>query len=214
LNVIPGMFVPTATMQAGGASLQWIVDVLSPSGSDRFGDLLDLADRPAATDGLFFLPHLLGERSPYWNPRARAAFVGLLMHHGRGNMVRAVLEGVAFNLLTGLTAFREAGVDVTAVDTIGGASKSATLLQIFADVWDVTVSSRTMRDEATSVGAAVVGGVGIGMFDDFSVAERWGERDAPIAPDLARRDEYRVRYAQFLDAYRRLEPWFESVSGT
>ncbi|RWZ49808.1 xylulokinase [Labedella phragmitis] len=213
-HVIPGMFVPTATMQAGGASLQWIVDVLSPTGPDRFAELLEQAGRPAAMDGLFFLPHLLGERSPYWNPRARAAFVGLLMHHGRGNMVRAVLEGVAFNLLTGLTAFREAGVEVGSVDTIGGASKSAALLQIFADVWDVTVSARTMRDEATSVGAAVVGGVGIGMFDDFSVAERWGRRDAAIAPDAEQRDGYRIRYEQFLDAYRRLEPWFESVSET
>lgn len=211
-HVIPGMFVPTATMQAGGASLQWIVDVLSPEGATRFEDLLGAAERPAATDGLFFLPHLLGERSPYWNPRARAAFVGLLMHHDRGNMMRAVLEGIAFNLLTGLTAFREAGVEVDAVDAIGGAAKSSLLLQLFADTWDVSVSARAMRDEATSVGAAVVGGVGIGMFDSFQVADRWGERELTVSPDPAQRDLYRARYPQFLDAYRRLEPWFDEVA--
>lgn len=211
-HVIPDMFVPTATMQAGGASLQWIVDVLAPHGDDRFEELLEAAQKPAATEGLFFLPHLLGERSPYWNPLARAAFVGLLMHHDRGNMMRAVLEGVAFNLLTGLTAFREAGVEVTAVDTIGGAAKSASLLQIFADSWDVSVSARVMKDEATSVGAAVVGGVGVGMFDDFAVADRWGQRELTIGPDPVQRDLLKPRYQQFLDAYRRLEPWFESVS--
>lgn len=212
-HVVPGMFVPTATMQAGGASLQWIAGVLSPGREDRFEELLALAEAPAAEEGLYFLPHLLGERSPYWNPRARAAFVGLLMHHDRGNMTRAVLEGVAFNLRTGLQAFRDAGIIVNSIDAIGGAARSRLLLQIFADVWGVPVASRVLRDEATSIGAAVVGGVGVGLFDDFGVAGQLALKDEAALPDVTRRARYNGDYAQFLDAYQRLEPWFDGLRG-
>ena len=211
-HVIPGRFVPTATMQAGGASLQWVTDVLAPGQDDRYERLLEAAEVEAAVDGLFFLPHLLGERSPYWNPRARAAFVGLQMQHGRGHLVRSVLEGVAFNLHTGLRAFVEAGVPVSGVDAIGGAAHAELLLRVFADVWGVPVSSRDLVDEATSVGAAVVGGVGVGIFPDFEVARTMSSRTARREPDAERSRLYADAYPQFLDAYQRLEPWFEQVS--
>jgi len=210
-HVIPGQFVPTATMQAGGASLQWIAGVLSPGREERYEELLEAAVAPAAEDGLYFLPHLLGERSPYWNPRARAAFVGLQMHHGRGNMTRAVLEGVAFNLYSGLRAFTENGIAVSAVDAIGGAARASLLLRVFADVWGVPVSSKSLVDEATSVGASVVGGVGVGIFDGFEVATRQSEQRERREPDAERHDVYLARYDEFLDAYARLEPWFESL---
>ncbi len=106
-HVIPGRYVPTATMQAGGASLEWVVDTLVPDHDqpERFGTLLGAAaEVEASADGLYFLPHLLGERSPYWNPAARAVFAGLARHHGPAHLTRAVLEGVAFNLFTGLRA--------------------------------------------------------------------------------------------------------------
>lgn len=211
-HVVPGAFVPTATMQAGGASLQWITDVLAPGEADRYERLLEAAEVEAATDGLFFLPHLLGERSPYWNPRARAAFVGLQVHHGRGHLVRAVLEGVAFNLLSGLRAFTDAGVPVTGVDAIGGAAHAELLLRVFADVWGVPVSSRDLVDEATSVGAAVVGGVGVGIFADFEVARTMSRTTSRREPDPERAARYAQAHPVFTDAYRRLEPWFEHVA--
>ena len=122
-------------MQAGEASLEWIIDTLAPEEPKRYTRLLAAASAaPPAEDGLYFLPHLLGERSPYWNPAARAVFAGLGRHHGPGNLTRAVLEGVAFNLYTGLRAFIENGTNITAVDAIGGAANSSLLLQIFADV--------------------------------------------------------------------------------
>ena len=212
-HVIPGRFVPTATMQAGGASLQWITGVLAPGEEDRYEQLLRAAEVEAALDGLFFLPHLLGERSPYWNPRARAAFVGLQVQHDRGHLVRAVLEGVAFNLLSGLRAFTEAGVPVTGVDAIGGAAHAELLLRVFADVWGVPVSSRDLVDEATSVGAAVVGGVGVGIFADFEVARTMSRRTSRRDPDPQRAERYAAAHPVFLDAYRRLEPWFEGLPG-
>ena len=211
-HVIPGRFVPTATMQAGGASLSWVTSLLAPTQDDRYTELLGAAAQSnAAEDGLFFLPHLLGERSPYWNPSARAAFVGLLMHHGRGNLTRAVLEGVAFNLYTGLRAFVENGTPIDTIDAIGGAANSGLLLDIFADVWGVPVSARDLVDEANAVGAAVVAGVGVGVFDDFDVALKFSRRTEQRSPDLSRHARYGGEYDTFLDAYRRLEPWFDGL---
>lgn len=211
-HVIPGRYVPTATMQAGGASLEWVVDTLAPDQADRYPRLLaEAAEVQASQDGLYFLPHLLGERSPYWNPAARAVFAGLGRHHGPAHLTRAVLEGVAFNLCTGLQAFVENGTRIDAVDAIGGAANSRLLLQIFADVWGVPVTRRDLVDEATALGAAVVGGVGVGIFDDFAVAGRLSARLDTQQPDPDRHARYAGEHALFLEAYRRLEPWFDKL---
>jgi len=211
-HVIPGKYVPTATMQAGGASLQWIVEALEPGDSAAYGELLDSAAAAAASvDDLYFLPHLLGERSPYWNPRARAAFIGLARHHDRANLVRAVVEGVAFNLYTGLEAFTSTGARIDSIDAIGGAANSAPLLQVFSDVWGLPIRRRALVDEATSLGAAVVGGVAVGLFDDFDIAGRMSDLRGEFTPDTAAHEKYVASHARFLDAYRRIEPWFEGA---
>jgi xylulokinase len=211
-HVIASRYVPTATMQAGGASLEWIIDTLAPGESERYRRLLAAAaTAPAAEDGLYFLPHLLGERSPYWNPAARAVFAGLGRHHGPAHLTRAVLEGVAFNLYTGLRAFIENGTDITAVDAIGGAANSSLLLQIFADVWGVPVTRLNLVDEATALGAAIVGGIGIGIFDSFDIAISLSQRVARHDPHERRHARYLAEYELFLEAYRRLEPWFDKL---
>lgn len=209
-HVIPGRYVPTATMQAGGGSLQWIAEILQPgSASTKFEHLLSEADTAeASSEGLYFLPHLLGERSPYWNPDARGAFLGLSRHHGRAHMVRAVVEGVAFNLFTCVEAFRDAGIGVDRVDAIGGGAKSDTWLQIIADVWGTTVRRRSIVDEANSLGAAVVAGVATGLLGDFSATHSLSEVTAEFLPDPERHGKYADRHAVFLDGYRRLETWF------
>jgi len=212
-HVVPGAYVPTATMQAGGASLQWVTNVLAPGREDRYRTLLAAAEGArAADDGLFFLPYLLGERSPYWNPAARAAFVGLHIDHGPANLTRAVLEGVAFNLNSGLRAFTDNGVPVASVAAIGGAAASDLLLDVFADVWDVPVVARTLVDEANSLGAAVVGGVGVGVFDDFEVARTLSRERGRHEPDSRRHRALEHAYESFLDIYDRLEPVFDRTA--
>lgn len=210
-HVVPGRFVPTATMQAGGASLSWIADLLDGSADPaRFDRLIHLAAGvDTGEDDLFFLPHLLGERSPYWNPDVRGAFVGLGRHHGPAHLTRAVLEGVAFNLATCIDAFREQGHAITRVDAIGGGAASDHWLQIMADVWGATVRRRTIVEEANSLGAAVTAGVGVGVLPDFSVARQLSEVVAEFAPDPFAHGLYRRRHQRFLRAYRTLEPWYD-----
>lgn len=211
-HVIPGHFVPTATMQAGGASLDWIVSVFGGDAEDRFDvALAAAADADASADGLYFLPHLLGERSPYWNPQARAVFAGLKMPHDRGNMVRAVLEGVAFNLRTGLVAFSEAGHHFDRIDAIGGAAKSDLVSQILADVWQLPVVPSSIGDHATSLGAAAVAAIGVGLLEPGDVPHFVGKpAGAGVTPVLEPEESVR-RYETFMDAYRRLEGWFEAL---
>jgi xylulokinase len=211
-HVIPGRYVPTATMQAGGASLEWIIETLAPDPAEAYGRLLEqAADVPAAQDGLYFLPHLLGERSPYWNPAARAVFAGMGRHHGPAHLTRAVLEGIAFNLYACVLAFLENGTSIGAVDAIGGAARSDLLLQIFSDVWGLPVSRRSLLDEATAIGAAIIGGVGVGIFDGFDAAERFSKKVATMEPDPGRHERYLGEYQLFLEAYQRLEPWFDKL---
>ena len=207
-NVVPGSFVPTATMQAGGASVQWIAEALSPDPAHpETGRLTAEASADVDTDDLYFLPYLLGERSPMWDPEARGAFVGLARHHARAHLVRAVLEGTAFNLLSCIQAFREAGAVIERIDAVGGGAQSDVYLSVLADVWGVPVRRRTIVEEANSLGAAVTAAVGLGL-TDFSAARALSEVTAEFIPDAARHAVYAERHARFADAYTALAPWF------
>lgn len=207
-NVVPGSFVPTATMQAGGASVQWIAEALSPDPAHpETGRLTAEASADVDTDDLYFLPYLLGERSPHWDPDARGAFVGLSRHHTRAHLVRAVLEGTAFNLLSCIQAFRAAGATIDRIDAVGGGAQSDVYLSVLADVWGVPVRRRTIVEEANSLGAAVTGAVGLGLAD-FSAARALSEVTAEFTPDPTRHAVYAERHARFADAYTALAPWF------
>lgn len=206
-HVVPGHFVPTATMQAGGASLSWVMGLLG-AGRTGYDDLLtEAAAVPAADEGLFFLPYLLGERSPHWNAGAAGAFVGLHRHHGPAHLVRAVLEGVAFNLRTCLGAFTENGIPVDGVDVIGGGATSDVWMQVLADVWEVPVRRRSIVAEANSLGAAVTAAVGLGTLADFGAARALSTITAEFLPTTGR--PVPAQHEVFLAAYEQLEPWFD-----
>lgn len=213
-NVVPGSFVPTATMQAGGASIQWITEALSVDASrPETARLTAEAGDEIDTEDLYFLPYLLGERSPIWDPDARGAFLGLGRHHTRTHLVRAVLEGVAFNLHTCIQAFRSSGARIDRIDAVGGGAQSDALLGILADVWGIPVRRRTIVEEANSLGAAVTGAVGLGLAD-FSAARALSEVTAEFLPDAGRHAVYAERHARFTSAYDALAPWFAAASGS
>lgn len=210
-NVVPGSFVPTATMQAGGASIQWFSEVLHQDSSSRdTAALIDEADASIDTGNLFFLPYLLGERSPLWEPSARGAFLGLGRHHTRTHMMRAVMEGVAYNLLTCIEAFRESGHPIDTITAVSGGAQSDTFLQLLADTWGIPVRRRSIVDEANSLGAAVTGAVGLGLAE-FSGARSLSEITGEFSPDLALHASYQKRYELFTTAVDALVPWFREA---
>jgi len=217
-HVLPDMFMPCGTMQTAGSSYQWTRDQLGGleqqaaqlvgmSGYELMNALAE-ATTPGA-NGLIFLPYLLGERSPRWNPNARAAFIGLTMRHTRAEMFRAVLEGVALNLAIILQAFLRQGARADAVRVIGGGVSSRLWVQIMADVYGAPLHRLAVLEEATSMGAAVVGGVGVGLYPDFSMAERMNPIAETISPNSAHHDLYRRRLLAFEAAYQALAPVFD-----
>jgi xylulokinase len=137
--------------------------------------------------------------------------VGLSRHHGPADLTRAVLEGVGFNLLTCMEAFRSCGVAVDSVDAVGGGAGSDVWLQILADQWGCLVRRRTVAGEGNSLGAAVTAGVGIGSIDDFSRSRDLSRVTAEFTPDEARHERYSAQHALFCRAYEALVPWFSDV---
>ena len=214
-HIVDGMFVPTGTMQAGGGALDWVVSSFMSSDDARFRTLLEEAAAVSAADeGLFFLPHLLGERSPYWNPNARGAFLGLTVAHSRAHMVRAVLEGIALNLRTCLDAYRDGGVNFDALQVIGGASKSPLMQQIMADYWGVRIVPSSIGDHVTSLGAAATAALGVGALSEDEVPRFVGAAKlATVHPSETphREDRAAAHHARFVSGYRALEPWFDAA---
>ncbi len=214
-HLVPDRYFPVGTMQAGGGAYDWLERILR--GDDEGTPIYQAMDAQAATvpigaRGLLFLPYLLGERSPYWNPLARAAFVGLAMPHGRAELARAVLEGVALNMRLILDALRGQGVQIEAMRLIGGGAKSATWRQILADTYELPILLPKLAAEATALGAAIAGGVGVGLFSDFSVAHRLIPTEAAEQPDPANSRRYSALYPLFQQAYTALEPIFEQLA--
>jgi len=220
-HMVPGTFMPTGTMQAAGASYQWARDqIWSPveteaaPGTSPY-ELMNAqaAQSPPGANGLLYLPYLMGERSPYWNPRARGAFVGLTIRHTRADMIRAVLEGVALNLRAILEAFRAQGAAVDAIRLIGGGARGRLWNQIMADVYGVPVHRLAILEEATSMGAALAGGVGVGLYPDFAMASRMNPVAEVVEPDPAAQSIYAELYPIFLEAYQALVPVYDHLAG-
>jgi xylulokinase len=211
-HVVPGHFLPLGPMQAAGTSLEWLAETLGVGHEGIAGLVASASSAPAATEGLFFLPYLVGERAPIWDVNARGTFIGLSRHHGPANLARAVLEGVAFNLYGTFRALSDGVRPIERVDAVGGGARSDTWLQIMADAWGVPVRRRTIVDEANSLGAAVVGGMAVGLIDDWDAARSLSEVEAVFEPDDARHVRMLDGYRRFTDAYDRLASWFEPTS--
>jgi len=221
-HLVPGMFSPTGTMQAAGGSYQWLRDnfclpekeaaeslMLSPY------ELMNLQAEasPPGANGLLFLPYLLGERSPRWNPKARGAFIGLTVRHGRADIIRATLEGITLNLRVILEAFQEQGAAIRAMRVIGGGAKGRLWRQIMADVYKMPVLRPALLEEATSMGAALAGGIGVGLFRDWHIAEELTPIVDSIEPNPAAAAVYDRLYPLFNRAYEAIEPLYGELAG-
>jgi xylulokinase len=215
-----GLYFPCGTMQTGGGSLKWFKDTLADCESAAVkgaGDVYDLLNAkaaavPAGSEGLLFLPYLIGERSPWWNSNARGAFVGLSMLHTKGHMIRAVMEGVAYNMRIIGEVFGELGMRFDMFRMIGGGSKSPVWRQIFADVLGRPVTTLNFIDEATSIGAAIAGGVGVGIFPNIEQAARIVRQVERTEPNPERFAVYGKGHRAFTKAYEALVPVFDLLA--
>ena len=170
----------------------------------------EIEKSPPGARGVYFLPYLLGERSPRWNPNAKGAWIGLKLQNKREDLLRAVLEGVSLNLGVILAVIGEF-VPAREMILIGGGAKGSTWQQLLADVFDLPVLVPERLEEATSMGAAIIGGVGVGCFESFDSAERFVRIKHRLDPDPERVRLYRAMRPLFDDCYRALEPIFKMI---
>ncbi|MBN1875378.1 MAG: xylulokinase [Anaerolineae bacterium] len=210
-HVLPGMWHLESAMLSAGMSLRWLRDTVF-SGTP-YREIADAAASiPPGAEGLFFLPYLVGERTPHMDPRARGAFVGLTLRHGRAHMARAVMEGVVFGLRQGLDLMLGLGVPVARVVASGGAVRHPLWLQLQADIFNRSLY-RTETVESAAVGAALLSGVGVGCYTDAPEAVRrtvhW--QGSVIEPVSARVAYYAELYATFCTLYPALTDLFHSV---
>ena len=165
----------------GGMTLRWVRDELAPSeveaakrlGIDPYEVLTKIAERVnAGADGLLFHPYLAGERAPLWNANARGSFFGLGLHHKREHMIRAVLEGVIFNLYTVLLALEELIGEPKKIQATGGFARSQVWRQMMADIFNQPVTVPESY-ESSCLGAVVLGLYATGKIQDFSILSEW-----------------------------------------
>lgn len=164
----PGQWCMTGCMLSAGGSLRWCRDTLFP-GVPYDALMTEAAAVPPGSEGLVFLPYLTGERCPYPDPGARGGWIGLTTRHGRGHMVRAVIEGVTFGLGQILDLMRGMGVRVDRVRLGGGGARSLLWRQMQADVFGCPVELPN-TEEGPAFGAALLGGVGAGIWPSVAAA--------------------------------------------
>ncbi len=206
-HAVPDGWHAMGVMLSAAASLRWFRDALAP-GEDYAALAAEAERSDPGADGVTFLPYLAGERTPHADPAARAAFVGLSQRHGRGALVRAVLEGVAYGLRDSLELLAELGVEPEAGRASGGGARSELWLRIVASVLGIPLE-RTAVEEGAAYGAALLGGVAGDVFQDVheAVAACVRVRDT-VEPDPAWREAYEQGYSRFRALYpalRRLE---------
>lgn len=217
-HLMPGMYSPCGTMQAAGGSYQWLRDTLCQLEKDAAGHLgispyelmnLQAEQSHPGADGLMFFPYLLGERSPRWNPNARGVYFGLSMAHTRADIIRATLEGITLNLKVILDSFREQGARIPAMRVIGGGANGRAWRQIMADIYGIPIQRPALLAEATSFGAALAGGIGIGLYKDWSLAEELTPIVDETQPDSQLTRLYENLYTFFNRAYEVFVPLYE-----
>jgi xylulokinase len=177
-HAVPGKWHVMGVMLSAAGSLRWFRDALCGDllkrAEETGRDAYELIDEEAAgvapgCEGLFFLPYLTGERTPHADPNARGVFFGLTLRHGRAQMARAVLEGVAYGLRDALNLMRELGLPINEVRVSGGGARSSLWCHIIADNFESDLLTVNVT-EGAAFGAALLAGVGTEIFRDVAEA--------------------------------------------
>jgi xylulokinase len=196
---------------AGGA-VRWFVDMLG----DERPDLLAILEKealqvPPGAEGLIFLPYLMGERTPIWDPYARGVFLGLSSRHRRGHLYRAVLEGVALAYRQMVEIFAENNSPIDEVIAINGGARSPLWRQIFADILEIPIRWRPSSG-GTALGAAFLAARGAGDQPGFDSLSGWLEPTLDTVPLAQSNELYARHYAVFKALHERLKGDFHLLA--
>ncbi|WEV56872.1 gluconokinase [Ligilactobacillus acidipiscis] len=213
-------YVVGGPVNNGGVVFRWARDNLfDPEKStaellhkNTYDLLTEIASQvPAGSDGLLFHPFLSGERAPIWEANARGSFFGLTQMHTRAHMVRAVLEGIVYNLYTVLLALEEVVGQPKEILATGGFARSQLWRQMLADVFETPVT--IPHDfESSCLGAAVIGMKSLGVVDDFSIVKQFIGKTSTYDPNPANFAVYRELVPIYIRLTRQLSPEYENIA--
>lgn len=206
-HVIPDMYNSTVSIYSAGSSYQWVrnnicsVEVQAAQRTDV--DPYELMEQeakkaPLGSNGLLFNPSLMGGSTIHPSPFIRGAYIGLGLSHQKSDLIRAAMEGIAFDLRMVLDAFRLLGVTVNEIRTVGGGSKSPFWRQIFSNIYDARIIRTSVGQEAAALGAAAIGAVGVGIWKDFSIVD-----DISMVMDVSNPEAENVsKYEKIFSVYK------------
>jgi len=218
-HVVPGRWLSHGAMSAAGAAVRWLSDEIFSgvgSGSNELDDYAwinaEAAKSVPGAGGVVFLPYLLGERTPVWDPGARGAWVGMSVGTGRHDLVRAVLESAGYGMRQMLEIEEsQRGLDVEEVLIVGGGARNRLWTQIKADITGKRYRKAELVESA-SRGAAMLAAVGLGAHDNVWAASAavGSPESEPVEPtaDPAVREIYDSRYRVFECLYPALRDLF------
>jgi xylulokinase len=210
--VVPDTWYVMGVMLTAGGAFAWHRDHLAPELHRRknASELLnqEASKVPIGSDGLTFLPYMQGERTPHRDAAARGAFVGLTLAHTRAHMSRAVLEGICFGLRDSVSIMQALELPLDSLLLTGGGARSAQVRRMQADVYGLSVTT-VNREEGPPFGAALLAGVGAGVWDDVPAAcAATLKRRKPLAPNAKAHAAYDVAYKRYRALYPALRPFF------
>lgn len=214
--------VVCGTVQTAAAAYNWAVDILGKGLEEAEGEkssgkgIYDKMESMARSssigaNGMFFLPYLMGERTPLWDPNTRGAFIGFTLFHSRNDMIRSVYEGIAYALRTVLDVYRENQLNFEEMILIGGGAKSRLWTEMLCHIYNMPVKVHPTPGVATSLGAAIAAGIGVGIFKDFATAVD-PHFVRICTPDPAQHDEYEKFYQVFKSIYPNIKPVYDKIA--
>ncbi len=209
-HAVPGKWHVMGVTQGAGLSLQWLRNQLAP-GVGYSSLTKEAATADCGSQGLFWLPYLMGERTPHLDATARAAWVGLTAKHTRADLIRSVIEGVSYSQKDGLAIIEEMGVPVESVRISGGGATSAFWKQILADVFAKRVTTLESQ-EGSAYGAALLAMVGTGAFASVEEACRATIREVEsVEPRPVESARYQNLHKVFQAVYPALKPIYGMI---
>ena len=219
---VPGAWHVMGVTQAAGLSLQWFrnnfcqdyIEAAKRQGVDAY-DLInmDVAAIPAGSERLIYLPYLMGERTPHLDPDCRGVFFGLSAIHTRAHMLRAVMEGVSYSLCDCNDILKEMGVHISQMMACGGGGRSPVWRQMLADLYDCQVKT-VHQSEGPALGAAILAGVGCGLYESVeSACRRLISEDKSASPVKEQTETYKAYHALYQELYGQLKGCYKTLAG-
>ncbi|MFL6351096.1 MAG: xylulokinase [Bryobacteraceae bacterium] len=211
-HAVPGAWHVMGVTQAAGLSLQWFRNRFAQDCG--YDDLTrEAALSPPGADGLFWLPYLMGERTPHLDANARGAWIGLTAKHQRADLVRAILEGVCYSQKDALEIIARLGAHPSSVRLSGGGARSPFWHQLFADIFDQRVATLETQ-EGSAYGAALLAMIGTGEYSNAIEISRVAVKEVSIKEPQKQStvDFYRRHYEVYQSLYPALKDAFRKIS--